>query len=78
MTGRLLYPGQAGRLNSATYMAFLKSVLADTLSPISLIQDGARYHTRAETSAFFDATSYAVTMPSGSITARREPSSDKV
>jgi transposase len=52
-TGRLFYQGQEGRLNSATYIAFLKSVLASTLHPIILIQDGARYHTSAETSAFF-------------------------
>jgi transposase len=52
-TGRLFYQGQEGRLNSATYIAFLKSVLAYTLHPIILIQDGARYHTSAETSAFF-------------------------
>ena len=52
-TGRLFYHGQEGRLNSATYIAFLKSVLAYTPHPIILIQDGARYHTSAETSAFF-------------------------
>jgi transposase len=53
LTGRLLYQGQAGRLNSATSMAFLKSVLAYTRHPLILIQDGARYHTSAETTAFF-------------------------
>ena len=39
-TGRLFYHGQEGRLNSATYIAFLKSVLAYTPHPIILIQDG--------------------------------------
>jgi len=53
-TGRLFYQGQEGRLNSATYIAFLKRVLEHTTRPIILIQDGARYHTSAETTAFFD------------------------
>ena len=52
-TGRLFYQGQEGRLNSASYMAFLKGVLEQTTHPIILIQDGARYHTSAETNAFF-------------------------
>src|SRR5713226_6871099 len=52
-TGRLFYQGQEGRLNSATYIAFLKGVLEHTSHPIILIQDGARYHTSAETTAFF-------------------------
>jgi transposase len=52
-TGRLFYQGQEGRLNSATYIAFLKGVLAQTAHPIIVIQDGARYHTSAETTAFF-------------------------
>ena len=52
-TGRLFYQGQEDRLNSATYIAFLKRVLEHTTRPIILIQDGARYHTSAETTAFF-------------------------
>ena len=52
-TGRLFYQGQEGRLNSATYIAFLKGVLKQTTRPIILIQDGARYHTSAETKDFF-------------------------
>ena len=52
-TGRLFYQGQEGRLNSAAYMAFLRRVLAHTTQPIILIQDGAKYHTSAETKAFF-------------------------
>jgi transposase len=52
-TGRLFYQGQEGRLNSATYIAFLRGVLKQTTQPIILIQDGARYHTSAETKAFF-------------------------
>jgi transposase len=52
-TGRLFYQGQEGRLNSATYIAFLQGVLEHTTRPIMLIQDGAWYHTSAETKAFF-------------------------
>ena len=52
-TGRLFYQGQEGRLNSATYIAFLKRVLEQTTRPIILIQDGARYHTSTETKAAF-------------------------
>ena len=51
-TGRLFYQGQEGRLNSAAYVAFLTRVLEQTTQPIVLIQDGARYHTSAETKAF--------------------------
>src|SRR4029453_6087575 len=52
-TGRLFYQGQQGRLNSGAYIAFLTRVLEQTTHPIVLIQDGARYHTSAETKAFF-------------------------
>jgi transposase len=52
-TGCLFYQGQEGRLNSATYIAFLTRVLEHATRPIMLIQDGARYHTSAETTAFF-------------------------
>ena len=52
-TGRLFYQGQEGRLNSAAYIAFLRRVLAQTTQPLLLIQDGAKYHTSAETKAFF-------------------------
>jgi transposase len=52
-TGQFFYQGQEGRLNSTAYMAFLRRVLEQTTQPILLIQDGARYHTSAETKAFF-------------------------
>jgi len=52
-TGRLFYQGHEGRLNSATYMAFLMRVLEHTTPPIVLIQDGAKYHTSAERKVFF-------------------------
>jgi transposase len=52
-TGRLVYDGQEGRLNSAAYMTFRTRVLEQTTHPIVLIQDGATYHTSAETKACF-------------------------
>ena len=52
-SGCFFYQGQEGRLNSATYIAFLTRVLAQTTQPIILIQDGVKYHTSAETKAFF-------------------------
>jgi transposase len=50
-TGRLLYQGQAGRLNSAASLALLTRVLAHSPQPMILIQDGAQYHTSVETTA---------------------------
>ena len=52
-TGRFFHQGHEGKLNSAAYTAFLAGVLAQTRQPIMLIQDGAKYHTSAETTAFF-------------------------
>jgi transposase len=51
--GRFLYQGQEGRLNAAAYIALLTRVLEQTTQPIILMQDGAQYHTSAETKAFF-------------------------
>jgi transposase len=51
-TGRLFYHGSTARFNAAGYCAFLASVLAQTDRPLILIQDGARYHTAAETQQF--------------------------
>lgn len=52
-TGHFFHQGQEGRLNSASYTAFLAQVLAQTTGHLILIQDGARYHTSAETKRFF-------------------------
>ena len=52
-TGRFFHEGHEGRLNSASYTAFLTRVLAQTQQSIILIQDGAKYHTSAETKDFF-------------------------
>src|SRR4030095_3420540 len=48
-TGHFFYQDQEGRLTSAAYIAFLTRVLEQTTQPIVLIQDGAKYHTSAET-----------------------------
>jgi transposase len=52
-TGRFFSQGQEGRLHSAASIAFLTRVLEQTTQSIVLIQDGAKYHTSAETQAFF-------------------------
>ncbi len=54
-TGRLFSHGQTERFTAATYCAFLKTVLDATDQPLMLIQDGARYHTAAATTAFIAA-----------------------
>jgi transposase len=52
-SGRFFHQGQEGRLNSASYIAFVAQVLEQTTEPLILIQDGARYHTSAESKRFF-------------------------
>jgi len=52
-SGRLFAQGQTERFTSASYTTFLRTVLAQTSQPLILIQDGARYHTSADTRAFF-------------------------
>jgi transposase len=52
-TGRFWYQGQEGRLNSEAYITFLTRVLEQTMQPIMLIQDGAKYHTSAAMQRFF-------------------------
>jgi hypothetical protein len=54
-SGRFFHQGQEGRLNSTAYIAFLQQVLEQTSAPVILVQDGARYHTSAETKGFFAA-----------------------
>jgi len=52
-TGRFFHQGLEGRFTSASYTAFLARVLEQTTQHLILIQDGARYHTSAETKQFF-------------------------
>ncbi|MDQ3255857.1 MAG: IS630 family transposase [Acidobacteriota bacterium] len=61
-TGRFFSQGWEGRLNSASYTTFLQHVLAQTTQAIVLIQDGARYHTSAETRRFFAAHAARLTV----------------
>lgn len=51
-SGRLFFTGSTERFTAKRYCAFLESILASTCEPIVVIQDGARYHTAAETQAF--------------------------
>ena len=61
-SGRLFHQGTEGRLNSASYQAFLQEVMEQTTGPIMLIQDGARYHTSQAMQAFFAAQSARLTV----------------
>ena len=54
-SGRLFAHAQAERFSSATYTAFLATVLEQTAGPIIVLQDGASYHTAVATKAFFTA-----------------------
>ncbi len=51
-TGRFFYKCQESKFNSESYIQFLKEVLSKTRKHIILIQDGAKYHTSAETKQF--------------------------
>ncbi len=61
-TGRFFHQGLEGRFTSATYTAFLARVLAQTTGHIMLLQDGARYHTSADTKRFFAAHTERLTV----------------
>jgi transposase len=54
-SGQFFYKAHEGRFNSASYAAFLLDVLAQTRRHVVVIQDGARYHTSAAMTHFFDA-----------------------
>jgi transposase len=53
-TGRFFYKCQESKFNSASYIQFIKQILSKTRKHIILIQDGAKYHTSAETKQFLD------------------------
>jgi transposase len=53
-SGRFFSKAQAGRVNSASYAAFLLDVLAQTTQHVVVMQDGARYHTSKAMQAFFE------------------------
>lgn len=50
--GRLFYQGHHGRLTADSYCNFLAWLLTQTDQPISLIHDGAKYHTAKKTREF--------------------------
>lgn len=54
-SGRLFYEGIQERFNSQTYCHFLTHLLHKTNAHLIIVQDGARYHTSADTRAFFEA-----------------------
>jgi transposase len=54
-SGQFFYKAHEGRLNSASYAAFLLDVLSQTRRHIIVIQDGARSQTRAAMQHFFNA-----------------------
>ena len=48
----MFYQGIEGRFPSASYQAFLRTILAQTTAHLFLIHDGARYHTSQATTQF--------------------------
>lgn len=52
-SGRFFHCATTGKLNSESYIAFLRQVLAQTTEHLVLLQDGARYHTSAALQSFF-------------------------
>lgn len=52
-SGQLFHGGIEGKFNSASYQAFLLSVMAQTTNHLILIQDGAKYHTSKAMKEFF-------------------------
>lgn len=61
-TGRFFHQGHEGRLNSESYIAFLKEVLSKTRKHLILIQDGARYHTSRLVKNFLEASKERLTV----------------
>ncbi len=60
-TGRTFYDVIDEKLNSASYINFLKTVLTSTRSHLLLIQDGAKYHHAEEVLRFLDEKKKRVT-----------------
>jgi transposase len=61
-SGQFFYKAHEGRLNSASYAAFLLDVLAQTRRHVVVIQDGARYHTSQAMKKFFQAHAARLTI----------------
>lgn len=61
-SGQFFYKAHEGRFNSESYAAFLLDVLSHTRRHVIVIQDGARYHTSAAMTHFFDAHAERLTI----------------
>jgi len=53
-TGKLFYQGVEGKLNSDSYIDFLRSVKTKTRKHLMIIHDNAKYHISAEVEEFLD------------------------
>ncbi|MBC7532681.1 MAG: transposase [Oligoflexus sp.] len=60
-TGRTFYDFIDEKINSASFINFLKTVLTSTRSHLLLIQDGAKYHHAEEVLRFLDEKKKRVT-----------------
>ncbi len=61
-TGRFFSKSHEGKLNSDSYILFLKDVLSKTRKHIVLIQDGAPYHQGKAVKEFFKSYAYRITV----------------
>jgi transposase len=61
VSGRLFSQGIEGRFASESYQAFLQMIMGQTSAHLLVIHDGARYHTRQSTEAFWAAHSHRIT-----------------
>jgi len=61
-TGKFFSMAQDGRLNSESYIAFLKKVMAMTRKRLIIIQDGAKYHKSKAVKEFMKSRSDRITI----------------
>jgi transposase len=61
-TGRFFSKGHEGKLNSESYVTFLKEVASGTRKHIILVQDGAPYHKGKAVKEFFKANADRITV----------------
>jgi len=61
-SGALFYQGQTDKLNSDGYQAFIRGVLKRTKRHVSILQDGARYHTSKAMQEFFAAHAHRLSV----------------
>jgi hypothetical protein len=53
-SGKFFYQGTEGKLNSDSYIDFLKHVKSKTRKPLTIVHDCAGYHTSSEVTDFID------------------------